>query len=291
MVWIYMGPKDKQPPFPDFEWTLVPAANRTVAKVGNDCNYVQGVEGVVDSSHVDMLHSGRVIMDKLAYVPPSYEVEDTPYGFRYAAIRLPPFRVIGQDDLVLDDPSKYKYVRTSNFVMPFHSLVPPSNYGHMMMFVPIDDDHNWNYSIYYSPDRVVDRVELKDRRRSTVGPDLNADHTKLRTAANNYLQDRQAMRERRLWSGIDANPNQDAAMTESMGPIYDRTREHLGTSDAAVVRMRQRMLDAVRAFMDGAEPLGLERPIPFEQIRSQAIVIPIDADWRANVPEPVGAPA
>ncbi len=289
VVWIYMGPKDKQPPFPEFEWTRVPAANRVVAKVRNECNYLQGVEGVVDSSHVDMLHSGRVIMDRLPYVPPRYEVEDTPYGFRYAAIRLPPFRVIGREDVVLDDPSKYKYVRTSNFAMPFHTLVPPSNYGHMMIFVPIDDVTNWNYSIYYSPDRAVDRGELSERRRSTVGPDLTPDHAKLRTAANNYLQDRRAMRERRSWSGIDANPNQDAAMTESMGPIYDRTREHLGQSDAAVVHMRQRLLGALRAFMAGEEPLGLDRPIPYSEIRSQAIVIPIDADWRAQVPEPAGA--
>jgi phthalate 4,5-dioxygenase oxygenase subunit len=291
VVWVYMGPKDKQPPFPDFEWTLVPNANRVVAKVGNDCNYLQGVEGVVDSSHVDMLHSGRVIMEKLPYVAPTYEVEDQPYGFRYAAIRLPPFRVIGQEDVQLDDPSRSKYVRTSNFVMPFHTLVPPSNYGHMMIFVPIDDEHNWNYSIYYSPDRVIDRTELAERRRSSVGPDLTADHSKLRTAANRYRQDRRAMLEKRSWSGIDANPNQDAAMTESMGPIYDRTRERLGQSDAAVVHMRQRLLGALRAFMAGNEPLGLDQPIPYPAIRSQAIVIPIDADWRAMVPEMAGLPA
>ncbi len=291
VVWAYLGPKDKQPEFPAFEWTQVPAANRVVAKLRNDCNYLQGVEGVVDSSHVDMLHSGRVIMDKLPYTPPSYEVEDTPYGFRYAAVRLPPFRVIGREDLVLDDPAKYKYVRTSNFVVPFHTLVPPSNYGHMMIFVPIDDETNWNYSIYYSRDRLIDRGELGERRRSSVGPDLTAAYTKHRNAGNNYLQDRQAMRERRHWSGIDANPNQDAAMTESMGPIYDRTRERLGQSDAAVVHMRQRLLGALRDFMAGKAPIGLDRPIPYGGIESQAVVIPIDADWRVHVPEPAGAHA
>ena len=97
------------------------------------------------------------------------------------------------------------------------------------------------------------------------------------------------MRELKSWSGIDANPNQDAAMTESMGPIYDRTREHLGQSDAAVVRMRERLLGALRVFMAGGEPLGLDTPILYESIRSQAIVIPIDADWRASVPEPAGS--
>jgi phthalate 4,5-dioxygenase oxygenase subunit len=124
-----------------------------------------------------------------------------------------------------------------------------------------------------------------------VGPDLAADHSKLRTAGNRYRQDRGAMREKQSWSGIDANPNQDAAMTESMGPIYDRTRERLGQSDAAVVHMRHRLLGALRAFMAGAEPLGLDTVISYERIRSQAIVIPIDADWRAKISETAGSPA
>jgi phthalate 4,5-dioxygenase oxygenase subunit len=275
-----MGPPEKQPAFPSFEWTRVPRPNRTIMKVQNDANYLQGVEGVVDSSHVDILHSGRTIMEKARYVPPQYEVENTPFGFRYAAVRMPPFRVVGRADVRLDDPSRYKYVRTSNFVFPIHTLVPPSNYGHMMIFVPIDDEHNWNYSIYFSADGPIDLEELVDRRRSAVGPDLYPDRTKVRTRANRYLQDRQAMRERRHWSGIDANPNQDAAMTESMGPVYDRTREHLGYSDAAVIRMRERLLACLQGFMRGEEPLGLHPTLAFEELRSHAIVIPIDEPWQ-----------
>jgi phthalate 4,5-dioxygenase oxygenase subunit len=218
-------------------------------------------------------------MREEAYIPPTYDVEDTPYGFRYGATRMPPFRVIGRDDVRLDDQSGLKYVRTSCFAAPFHTLVPPSNHAHMMIFVPIDDEHNWNYSIYYSRDRAVDREEMADRRRSAVGPDLHPDGTKVRTAGNNYLQDRAAMRANRHWSGIAANPNQDAAMTESMGPIYDRSQEHLGYSDLAVQHMRRLMLDAVRRFMAGEQPIGLDPSIRFEEICSHAMVIPEDSPW------------
>jgi phthalate 4,5-dioxygenase oxygenase subunit len=279
MVWAYMGPPELEPPFPDFEWTLVPSENREIAKVENDCNYLQGVEGVVDSSHVDILHSGIALMRKETYIPPTYEVEDTPYGFRYGATRMPPFRVIGRDDGGPKDQDGLKYVRTSCFVAPFHTLVPPSNHGHMMIFVPIDDEHNFNYSIYYSTGKAIDRAEMAERRRSAVGPDLHSDGTKVRTMANNYLQDRAAMRAKKHWSGIAANPNQDAAMTESMGFIYDRSEEHLGYSDLAVQHMRRRMLDAVRQFTQGGAPLGLDNPIQHREIRSHAMVIPQDAPW------------
>jgi len=279
MIWAYMGPGEP-PPFPEFEWTAVPTANREIAKVENDCNYLQGVEGVVDSSHVDILHSGIALMREEAYIPPSYEVEDTPYGFRYGAIRMPPFRVIGRADLGVQAQAGHKYVRTSCFVAPFHTLVPPSNHGHMMIFVPIDDEHNWNYSIYYSRDREIDRAEMADRRRSAVGTDLNRDGTKVRTLANGYLQDRAAMRANKHWSGIDANPNQDAAMTESMGAIYDRSQEHLGYSDVAVQHMRRRMLEGLRHFMGGGEPIGLDSAVRHREILSHAMVIPEDAPWQ-----------
>ncbi len=279
VIWAYMGPGEP-PRFPQFEWTLVPSPNRVIAKVQNDCNYLQGVEGVVDSSHVDILHSGLALMRNEMYVPPTYEVEDTPYGFRYGATRMPPFRVIGRADVKLGDLEGKKYVRTSNFVAPFHTLVPPSNHGHMMIFVPIDDETNWNYSIYYSEDRQVDPAEMADRRRSAVGPDLNPDGTKVRTRANHYMQDRSAMRGKKHWSGIAANPNQDAAMTESMGPIYNRSAEHLGYSDVAVQHMRRRMLESVRQFVEGNDPIGMDPSIDHSEIRSHAMVIPQHEPWQ-----------
>ena len=287
VVWTYMGPPALEPSFPSFEWTTLPSQNRSLAKVHLACNHLQGIEGVVDSSHVDLLHSGRAVMLGLPYAPPTYEVEDTPFGFRYAAIRTAPFQVVGMN-LRIEDPI-LKYVRTSNFVMPFYTLVPPSTHAHMQIFVPMDDSQSWCYSVYFSTEEALDHEGLRLRRNSAVGPDLFADYTKKRTLQNSYWQDRAAMREKRSWSGIDANPNQDAAMQESMGAVYNRSREHLGYSDAAVIRLRERLLQAVRAFQAGQFPLGLDAPIPYESIRSQAKVVPIDIPWQQVSHHP-GAP-
>jgi phthalate 4,5-dioxygenase oxygenase subunit len=83
------------------------------------------------------------------------------------------------------------------------------------------------------------------------------------------------------WIGIDGFPNQDMACQESMGPIVDRTQEHLGTSDIAIIRMRRRMLEAVRRYQNGDPLIGQEAAIPFDRLRSEQKIIPIDAPWQS----------
>lgn len=82
------------------------------------------------------------------------------------------------------------------------------------------------------------------------------------------------------FSGISGVNRQDFAVQESMGPLYDRRREHLGTSDVAVIRMRRIMLDSVRRFHEGGSPVGLDQQLPYERLRSDEAVIPIDAPWQ-----------
>jgi phthalate 4,5-dioxygenase oxygenase subunit len=273
MVWVYMGPREKRPPFPSFEWTLVPDPNRSIAKVREECNYLQGVEGTVDSSHGDSLHSGLdTLILKSAPLSmdtaPRFEMRDMPYGFVYAAIREP-----------VEEPEKYNYVRTTNFVFPSHAIVPPRGFGHIHMFVPIDDEHTWDYSIYYSQNRRIDHGETLQRRRSVPGADLLPEGRKIRNMENRFLQDRVAMRERRSFTGIPANTNEDMAVQESMGPLYDRTREHLGASDAAVIWLRRRMLEAVQAFERGQDPPGLEPDLAYEEVRSYHKLLPTEIPW------------
>ena len=62
VVWAYLGPREKKPAFPDFQWTLVPASNRTVKKVLEECNWLQSLEGAMDPPHPMVLHDGRDIM-------------------------------------------------------------------------------------------------------------------------------------------------------------------------------------------------------------------------------------
>ncbi len=56
IIWTYMGPKDQMPPEPDYEWLRAPATHRFVSKTLEDCNYLQGLEGGLDTAHVSFLH-------------------------------------------------------------------------------------------------------------------------------------------------------------------------------------------------------------------------------------------
>jgi hypothetical protein len=99
---------------------------------------------------------------------------------------------------------------------------------------------------------------------------------------NDFLIDREAQRRNQGYAGYTGIENigmQDAAMTCSMGPIYDRTREHLGTTDAMVIRVRRRLIAAVQAHMrTGAVPPGVDEPEVY-RVRSGGVYLPEDADW------------
>ncbi|MEA2641216.1 MAG: phthalate 4,5-dioxygenase [Chloroflexota bacterium] len=275
LVWAYMGPAALVPPFPTFEWSLLPPSHRSWAKSRAECNWLQGLEGNVDYAHATVLHSGWAIMGTWEHddwhrptkdTNPRHEVEDTAYGFRYAAISRH-----------VDEPDRLKWVQAMSFAMPFHGLLG----GQAHMFVPIDDEHYWNFNVFYNREQPVNHERHLAARHHVIGVDLNPDRTRIQTVANNFLQDREAMRARRSFSGIAGNgPNQDMAVLETMGPISDRTEEHLGASDLAVIHVRQLLLDAVRTFQAGGEPRGLDPSIRWDQIYGGTAVIPIDAPWQ-----------
>jgi len=97
--------------------------------------------------------------------------------------------------------------------------------------------------------------------------------------ANDYQLDREAQRTE-SFTGIPTIRMQDSAMTTSMGTIFDRSKEHLGTTDAAIIKTRQRFLRAARALRaDGTLPPGATRPELYK-VRSCTAVLPDGADWR-----------
>ena len=281
VVWAYLGPREKMPPFPNFGWTQVPAERRCVGKVNYACNYLQAIEGAIDSSHADLLHSGYEVLhwseEEIRAVEPGrsqyarrrWEAEDTPYGFRYAAIRE------GSGH----DAETVKSVRVTCFALPFHCLLPDVPH----MFVPADDEMTWFYDVR-TGERAIDRAASLAQRGEAVGVDVTPDRHKVRTLQNNYLQDRAAMRAREekwSYSGIGwGKPHQDMAVIESMGAVYDRTKEHLGIQDVGVVRMRERMLTAVRHFMETGEVAELDASIPYDRIAGELRIIPVDTPWQ-----------
>lgn len=240
ILWVYLGPPELQPPFPHWQWLQAPAEHVEVNKVLQECNYAQGLEGSIDSVHSDFLHSSD-IRGRPGDHRPRFEVEDRPYGFRYAAIRRPD-----------GDGATSKYVRITLFVAPCYVLIPVQRRGPeteivtLQAWVPMDDEHNYFFSVRWN-------------RRGPINPDhylqfnIDDQFRPARNRANKHLQDRAAMKSGN-WSGIAGINSQDFAVVESMGPIFDRTREHLGSTDAAITRFRRLMIQAARS----QQPLGVD---------------------------------
>ena len=290
LLWAYMGPAGSLPSPMNFHFTQVDDASRHIIKAQVECNWVQCLEGVIDSSHTNFLHANGVraaadvsetimgadfrVARPSADVRPRMECEDTAYGFRYAAIRKP---ILNAETM--------KYVRTTHFVAPIYAIFPPpKNWTWMQAFVPIDDEHTMFYFMQVRNDGPVDAQE---RARIDAGAglqanvDLDTAFRKIRSRANNWLQDREAMKRGDSYTGIRGVNMEDHAIQESMGPIYDRTKEHLGTSDIAIIRMRRILLDSVRKFSERADPpIGLDVEVAYDKIRAEERIIPIDAPWQ-----------
>jgi phthalate 4,5-dioxygenase oxygenase subunit len=275
IIWAYMGPPELQPPLPKFAWTQVPETHRHVTKVIQECNWLQGLEGGIDTSHAQILH--RSFTATIGPTSrgarggaPTVEVDVTNYGYRYAGI--------------YPRPGGVSFVRTYQFVMPFHQLRPsttdrgnPSVAGHI--WVPMDDDntmvYNWEYSITDEPLNEEDRLE----RRLGNGP-LEVDQTTFRSQRNrenNYLLDRQAQKTK-SFTGIAGVNTQDRAVQESMGRIVDRSREHLGPADKAIIQARRLLLHAIKTVQEGGTPHGINPT--YYTVRAPEGVLPREADWR-----------
>lgn len=285
VVWGWFGPADAVPEFVPPPWAPTAEVRVSIAKVLLPCNWAQILEGAIDSAHSSSLHSSDMVPARVdgakatsqLWLRPStdkaprLQVQPTPYGFRYAAIRRP-----------IQNAATHDYVRSTVFVAPSTVLIPPNNlYNVANVNVPMDDTHTAFYFIAWGHPAQTPETETWRRfLRQTVGVDLDAQYRPLRNEDNRFWQDRQAMKAGNF-TGISGFPNQDVAMWVSMGPIADRTNERLGASDLAIVEFRRQMLDAVRAFDAGAPAIGTgERAIPRDVCAFQAIV-PKTTDWRA----------
>jgi phthalate 4,5-dioxygenase oxygenase subunit len=274
VIYAYLGPRDKRPLFPNYEWTQVPLNQTYVTKSLLECNYLQGLEGECDSSHLSFLHRA---IDNARNQPlyksdtaPAYETEETDFGVRLIATR--------------NAAENQNYVRLSAFVLPVYGCVPagrPTNEldGYEIhTYVPADNSRCWRYDIGFRRTRAVREDEV--HRRHQIGPD----YTRIRNARNNYLQDRH-MQKTVNFTGIEDFLNHDACATESMGPIFDRSKEHLGTSDKAVIAVRRLLLATVRALQDGKEPPHLIRDKQrnwFPHIDCFAYLLPKTVHWRQH---------
>ncbi|MFY9773235.1 MAG: hypothetical protein WAK28_01535, partial [Trebonia sp.] len=99
------------------------------------------------------------------------------------------------------------------------------------------------------------------------------------TAENDYLIDREVQRTS-TFSGVADFVSQDLMVTESMGPIYDRTQEQLGSTDKAISRMRHLLISAAKGLAEGKEPPAVGAGMDFRSIRGAEKILEPGEDWR-----------
>ena len=284
-VWAYMGPRESMPAFERPAFAPTPQARVSIVKVHVQANWAQILEGAIDSAHSSSLHStdmpparveGARATDRAWPRPstdkaPRLQLQETAFGFRYAAIRRP-----------IVNSATHDYIRVSLFVAPFTVLIPPNNlYNLANVNVPIDDTSTMFYFIAWS-DAPGGGIDVEAWRRFCgAQPGIDLDHRwrKKRNWDNFYLQDRQAMKLGNF-TGIRGIPMQDMAMWETMGPVADRSKERLGASDLAIVEFRRIMVEAARAFAAGGAAIGTDSGIVKAQLRSFEGIVPKGTDWR-----------
>ncbi len=278
MVWIYMGPPEQQPPPPDLEWCGLPAENVYVSKRLQECNWLQAMEGGIDTAHVSYTHRYEVDIDPMHrgtkandYIKADgnvvFEIEKTPAGLTLFGRRN-------------GEPDSY-YWRITQWLFPWFTLIPP--FGHHALgghvWVPIDDHSCWAWSINYHPDRALNDEELAQMRAGAgihVAYEAGGSWRPLANRSNDYLLDRRAQRENRSYSGVAGISVQDASLQESMGTVQDRTTEKLLPTDRGIVMARRMLLDAVQALPQGTTPPALDAAT--QRIRAAAVLLPRGED-------------
>jgi len=290
VVWAYMGPAaDELPALPNLEWNLVPDANVVLTMRVQECNWLQALEGEIDSAHAPILHgridAGGSIDSWLATkdLRPILQCMRQDFGVSIAARRR-----LSEDTL---------YWRVNQFVMPFYTLVPPQSRfvdlsGHA--WVPIDDEHTMCLMFSYHPTEAVPprtrtvfmeghngRESGHASRHAYVEPSPTTPYAEYWTKyspSSGFRFDYES--QRTTWfSGLPGLWVQDAACQSGVAPVYDRTQEHLCSSDAGIVMSRRMLLDALDSYSSsGVRPRGVDDPDVF-MVRAMSLTLPSDTTW------------
>ena len=288
LIWVYMGSRAIPPPLPMIEATMLHGAETAIQFVHRDCNWMQSLEGDIDTSHFGFLHVGSLAPEQVqdgAFMQyqvsqraPEYHVADTDWGTMYAA-----YRATNNDSI---------YWRFAHFGFPFWTQIPQGNFVdrvHARAWVPMDDEHTM--FVYISWTKASSpALTLKDGE-PIPGSETPVQYLPRTTdwfgrwrpvasQENDYFIEREAQRNGTIFSGIRSIHMQDQAVTESMGPIADHAFEHLAPSDQMIARTRRRLVHAARALREkGIVPPGVDNPEVFVGVRSGECLVET-SDWR-----------
>ncbi len=284
VIWVYMGPPGDEPPAPEWEFATVAPEQSYMSKRLQECNYLQAMEGGIDSSHVSFLHSGALNTDPLfkgakgnqynfGDKKPVFEVVESEGGLYIGARRNA-------------EDGQY-YWRITPWVMPCFTMVPPRGdhpmHGHF--WVPIDDENCWAWSFDYHPVRALTEYE-REAMEAGKGVHVAVDKSfrPLQNRDNDYLVDRAAQKAGRTFSGVEGFGMQDASVQESMGPIQDRTKENLVSTDNGIIMARHRLMRAAKELAaKGTPPPG--RDPAHQKVRSVAVVLPAGTPFKEGAGE------
>jgi phthalate 4,5-dioxygenase len=244
VIFAYLGPG--QPPLlPAYEFLTVPSENRWVGKIFSECNYLQGNEGNQDPVHLSFLHTINTAAaresNQLQGRAPRIECEVTDWGVRIYAIR--------------PEGDNARFVRISNAVLPNLTCFAggPADGHSVNWHVPIDDTHHWKYTFIFRRGGHLDQEATRSSRS-----EVDASYHPLRNKRNRYLQDREEQRTLTYAGMATAFQIHDFCVTES-APIQNRTAEHLGSTDVAIMATRRLLLKAIRDVQQGLDPPNVVR--------------------------------
>jgi phthalate 4,5-dioxygenase oxygenase subunit len=283
IVWVYLGPQDAIPPKPDFRFFHTGSEHRVVRATVQNANYVQILEGVVDSSHASILHQDRLAtaghfddstsQNLLNGRSPRIELVNTEFGFCSVALRA------------AGDGAKTN-ARVTPYMAPIYALVPPD--AIFAAAVPMNDEKTLFITAFLDEERpigveplrteIMEYFGVTDEILARMG--LTHDTYGSGDAANpgnGYLQDRAAMKSGSSFTGIPPFVPEDAVVCMSMGPLYDRSREHLVPADAGVIRMRRLLSKCATLAEKGEAPIGVG--VDMSEIRARDIVLEPGQAW------------
>jgi phthalate 4,5-dioxygenase len=280
IIWAYVGPQSPPPELPDLELLDLPEGHVYSSKRLMTCNYMQALEGSIDTAHLTFLHRSMKPMEKDVFGvgdfqkfsdqdgAPKFFCSDTPYGMAISARRA------GEDDSF--------YWRVTQWLMPLGVLVPtaPGSVCRANFFIPIDDTNCWWYRIRYHLDRPLTAEEVTEYESGDLDYSRRIPGTYVSegNSSNDYLIDRKDQ-ELNSFTGIASAQLQDIAIQESQGPIVDRSIERLGTSDTAIARCRRRMIEAAKSLETGVAPPEVDNGSLY---RVRAVAMTLDKSWTAE---------
>jgi phthalate 4,5-dioxygenase oxygenase subunit len=281
IAWVWLGGTDA-PAFPDLPFSAEHGVNTCVTFSVLPCNWLQGLEGGLDSVHGTILHqtwirdiarqkSGSMNVEAvelaLASVP-VYETESAPYGMRAVSLRR------------AEDGRTYS--RVAHFFFPLVVVVPTGfpESTQIFAFAPVDDTHHLLFFGNYGETPQLSQKGF-GALRTDVEPDPRDFAAVQGDRSSRWGQDRELMNAGHFTGLGRSVINEDAAVQASMGPIVDRSKENLSSSDVAIAHARRLLLDAIASVEAGELPPGsaltpevVQIPHPFDAL------LDVGASWR-----------